>query len=93
MLTQDEDAGYTEKLCVVCENAFRSRVTHDNWEIHQMRNCETALADSIVQPAPEALSIHCENDPTLLTIVNDWQSFFTNPFEGECGPVISCMLR
>ena len=42
-ITQDEDAGYTETLCIKCDNALGSSVQHDNWDIEQTRNCASAL--------------------------------------------------
>jgi hypothetical protein len=32
-ITQNEDAGYTETLCIVCENSVGDKVEHDNWII------------------------------------------------------------
>ena len=32
-ITQNVDAGYTEKLCVQCSNSQGSNVQHDNWKI------------------------------------------------------------
>jgi len=33
-VVQDTDAGYTETLCVACENLAGSKTEHDNWIIH-----------------------------------------------------------
>jgi len=42
-VTHNVDAGYTETLCVMCQNAAGSTTQHDNWKIQQTRNCATAL--------------------------------------------------
>jgi hypothetical protein len=33
-VTQNTDAGYTELLCIVCQNLAGSKAQHDNWKIH-----------------------------------------------------------
>ena len=42
-ITQNVDAGYTETLCVECQNAAGSTIQKDGWIITQTRNCGTAL--------------------------------------------------
>jgi len=41
---QEETLGYTENLCVVCENLAGSKAKKDNWEVHQIMNCAVALS-------------------------------------------------
>jgi len=46
-----------------------------------------------VSPAPADKSINCKNSPTLVPASTGWATFFTNPYEAECGPITSCMLK
>jgi hypothetical protein len=32
-ITQNVDAGYTETLCIKCQNSAGSSIQHDNWKI------------------------------------------------------------
>lgn len=56
-------------------------------------NCAIALQGKNVSPAPADKLINCKNSPTLLPASTGWNTFFTNPYEAECGPITSCMLK
>jgi hypothetical protein len=42
-VNQTAQYGYNETLCIACENAAGSKITHDNWKIQQKINCGYAL--------------------------------------------------
>ena len=92
-ITQNVDAGYTETLCVECQNSAGSIVQHDGWVITQTRNCATALAGAVQGTPLVDQTIAYLNDASLVTKAAGFASFFTNPFESFCGAITTCSLK
>ena len=86
------DAGYTETLCVKCQNSVGSSVQHDTWKIEQTRNCATALVGAN-QATPHAdVSIEYLDATSLHVAATASINFFTNPHATLCGAINSCSL-
>jgi hypothetical protein len=92
-VVQNVEVGYTDTLCVKCENSVGSSTQHDNWKIVQNRNCATALA-SAVQGSPliDQTVTYAANS-ALVTKASGFADFFTNPFIATCNAISACSLK
>jgi len=92
-MIQTIDAGYDEVLCIMCANAAGSTTQHDNWRVHQVRNCATALVGATQgSPVPNKI-INFVDNAALVEQAAGSASFFTNPFNGECGVITACSIK
>ena len=66
--------GFTETLCVVCENNAGSVKKVDNWKIKQKMDIRTALVDA-TKTFPAA-NVDYLNNASKKTISESWTNFF-----------------
>jgi hypothetical protein len=85
-IKQDEDAGYTETLCVECANSAGSTVQHDNWNIQQTENCATLTAASLTDQV-----FDYDASATTTTIYSS-SAVILNSKTANC-PITTCTLK
>ena len=90
---QNVELGYTETLCVQCENGFGSKIQKDGWKIHQKRNCGTAMANQVQTTTPTNKVVNYAATSTMVTQITDSSAFFTNTFATECLGITECFLK
>jgi hypothetical protein len=89
--------GYNETLCIACENAAGSKITHDNFKIQQLINCGYALTNQ-VQASPLANQTFRYKDTAVdyrsdtIVLANTSEAFFTNYYWWECGAINKCSI-
>jgi len=91
-MRQNIDAGYTETLCIMCENAGGSTVQHDNFKVVQKNNCAVALVGTNASPHANVV-IPYVNNVALHTAATNSADFFTNPLVASCGAITACELK
>lgn len=70
--------GYTESLCVHCQNLAGSTTQKDNWTIQQARNCALSMTAKTVPPANKYIDY--VNSASDNIIINGWSTFFDNVY-------------
>lgn len=84
--------GWTEKVCVKCENYGKSSITQDEWTVHQKADCTVALTGEKVTPSYPDASNYFDGTTALLEVASSSAVFFTNTHLDDCGVINKCSL-
>jgi len=82
---QNIDAGYTDTVCVKCENSASSSITY-NWVVQQKANCKVSLSTKVV-----AAKVYNYDEAATTTAAVEFTDAYTNAYSIDC-PFIGCTI-
>lgn len=83
---QNTDLGWTDTVCIVCQNADGSKVYNDNWKVYQKPDCMTLTTNTLTE------KIYAYSSTATNTAVYTYSDVFTNSKSTLC-PVTTCTLK
>lgn len=83
---QNTDLGWTDKVCIVCQNADGSKVYNDNWTVYQKPDCVTLTTNTLTE------KVYAYSSTATNTAVYTYSDVFTNSKSTLC-PVATCSLK